>query len=530
MKKKFGKLVTLFSAALLLLGTAVPALAADVAPDKGNLIIHKYLMTNTADAGANGTGEPVSVPTGAVPLAGITFKLYKVAIASDGIYPAPGKLLLNTYANTTSFTDSNGKAFTVSAAAPSSVLTDTAGEARANDLPQGIYLVVEVADPRVASPAAPFVVSVPMINPTGDTWLTDVHVYPKNESMSIEKKVANDSVQIGSVIDYTIIASIPTDINAVPATAYKVTDALDKGLTYVGILGVKAGLDNTSAAFASGIVLTSATHYGIVITPPSGAAGEVVTLTLTQAGKEFLANGNYKFLEIVLEVKVNAGILEKSDYVLGNLASLEFLNEYGELKTAVSGALGSMTNIHTAQIKITKLDSVTSTLRLAGAKFKLATSEQNAKDAHYLRKDANGVIYDYSDPGYNAATDWEITTASVADPGAGIDVGDAIFAGLQDHGGTTALPSYRTYWLVETKAPAGYNPLSAAQAITFDATAAGANRFSAYATVYNNKGFTLPKTGGIGNVVFTVSGVALIGISLILIIVTAKTKKKDHGA
>lgn len=95
------------------------------------------------------------------------------------------------------------------------------------------------------------------------------------------------------------------------------------------------------------------------------------------------------------------------------------------------------------------------------------------------------------------------------------------------------------YYLYETKAPAGYNRLTAA--VRFEITAtyndAGDNCTSATATVNNdpqpsvsvsvrnNKGSTLPSTGGIGTTIFYVIGGGLMAVAAVLLV----TKKRMNS-
>jgi LPXTG-motif cell wall-anchored protein len=92
--------------------------------------------------------------------------------------------------------------------------------------------------------------------------------------------------------------------------------------------------------------------------------------------------------------------------------------------------------------------------------------------------------------------------------------GLAYFAGINDDG---------TYYLFETEAPSGYNRLESPIAVTFDDTADEDNAFSMSVLAEYSQGLTLPKTGGIGSVLFTVLGVAIIGGGVLL--VTAGKKK-----
>ena len=87
-----------------------------------------------------------------------------------------------------------------------------------------------------------------------------------------------------------------------------------------------------------------------------------------------------------------------------------------------------------------------------------------------------------------------------------------------------------TYKLVELKAPAGYNKLSAPIEVVISATynddgtlknnTVTANGTpNSTVTVVNKKGTLLPSTGGMGTVVFTVAGVAIVAAGIIWTVV-----------
>ena len=65
----------------------------------------------------------------------------------------------------------------------SEVKTNANGIAKFENLALGFYVVIETSTPdKVTTPAAPFLVSIPMTTVDGDDWLYDVHVYPKNKT------------------------------------------------------------------------------------------------------------------------------------------------------------------------------------------------------------------------------------------------------------------------------------------------------------------------------------------------------------
>ncbi len=86
------------------------------------------------------------------------------------------------------------------------------------------------------------------------------------------------------------------------------------------------------------------------------------------------------------------------------------------------------------------------------------------------------------------------------------------------------------YYLVETKAPDGYNLLTTPTEVEFKTTDATNNTVT-YAdvaqSVVNNVGVELPQTGGIGTTLFIVFG-TLIALAAAVIIVTNKRAKNAN--
>lgn len=152
--------------------------------------------------------------------------------------------------------------------------TDEDGKTEANDLPLGLYLLVETKVPEmVVGTTNPCFVSLPMTNvdggmTNGDTdgnitngghnWLYDVTLYPKNETgiVTLEKTVReakadtgknnasdvitdgfihNATASAGDTVEYQIISTLPTITSAATnISAYTFQDVLARGLSYVG--------------------------------------------------------------------------------------------------------------------------------------------------------------------------------------------------------------------------------------------------------------------------------------------------------
>lgn len=226
------KLKRLFAAvlstALALSLCAMPAMAADGTTaagtpladgmpvwdttQKGSITIHKFEYNPSSGATSQqGTGaEGEAAPSGAKPLGGVTFEIYKVQNEEwlkayyGGQAAATGQDFSNIDASNYYSTNSTTGAITVNGSKIDTVTTATSGTdigvAKKDGLALGLYLVVETSSPdKVTSPAAPFLVSVPMTRIADTTttnkltdWIYDVHVYPKNSTtygqVTIEKK------------------------------------------------------------------------------------------------------------------------------------------------------------------------------------------------------------------------------------------------------------------------------------------------------------------------------------------------------
>lgn len=179
---------------------------------KGSITIHKFEYNPSSGAPSQqGTGaEGEAAPPGAKPLGGVTFEIYKVQNEEwlkayyGGQAAATGQDFSNIDASNYYSTNPTTGAITVNGSKIDTVTTATSGTdigvAKKDGLALGLYLVVETSAPdKVTSPAAPFLVSVPMTRIADTTttnkltdWIYDVHVYPKNSTtygqVTIEKK------------------------------------------------------------------------------------------------------------------------------------------------------------------------------------------------------------------------------------------------------------------------------------------------------------------------------------------------------
>mgnify|MGYP004686166185 FL=1 len=84
------------------------------------------------------------------------------------------------------------------------------------------------------------------------------------------------------------------------------------------------------------------------------------------------------------------------------------------------------------------------------------------------------------------------------------------------------------YYLVETKAPDGYNQLTEPHKVTVAGSSTDTTKLTAIAKVANSTGTELPSTGGMGTTVFYVLGFALV-MGAVVLLVTKKRMSDANG-
>lgn len=514
---------------------------ANVALVKGDasvqLTIHKFYGAAGTEPN-NGTIQTINKP----PLEGVPFDIYKVEgvdlTTNDGWKTAAELYKTNITVNNNVPTIT-GKTLTKVKTVTSGA-DGTATFTQANGV--GVYVVVEnlsgvttvkkhensaTEDIDVAkvTPAKPFLVTLPMTEPVNkQTWMYDVHVYPKNQSDTITKEVKDEgTVTFGGnaspttlggaakhEVTYTITSSI-TD-GSEPLGKYVIYDEIDPR---VDIQSIDLKLSDNTA-------LACGTDYDIKIAGNAVACDKIADANPkngkveiafkdtdpatdgVQLGK--LEGNRDKDVVTTIKVQVNdegaKGIIENTASFIPNKP----WEESNPGKTIPSNPVES----RYGDLNLEKVDAKNNATKLDGAVFSIYKAGKDGKcdDADVK-----------ADPLYTG-----VTTAGG---------GKAAVKGLQasDWYDGKAQTEKQGYCLVETKAPEGYNLL--AQPIHFYVTAnkkvvtaadgtttetaieeATQEPASLTYTVNNEKSNLdneLPKTGGAGTLALALAGLACIG-------------------
>ena len=388
MKKVKRFLTGLLSAALALSLCAMPAMADDgsgttPAPtanpvwtqDTGSITIHKYEWNG--ENGGAGTGEAGdSLPSKPVeggedetptPLAGATFTVYQVKSADELKDYYNGKNVTwptswEEYAekNTTTGGYKLKSGVTATVTEVGSKTTDTSGVVKFEELPLGLYLVLETETPdSVKTACEPFFVSVPMTKVSTDAnggltdWLYDVHVFPKNSTAYGQAVLQKVGKQSGT----------DTEVTTMQSYKFKLYKKNEDG-TWTWIEKKPAnGVDN------AGEWLDAANNTGVLTT---GADGKISVSGLTK--------GVYAFVET--EVNANDG------YILDSGIAYVFkIGDNGEMVAATES------DIEGAQKPETSVKSFDTTA-FSGAQVKVKNYKPDFKKEITGKKDADYGIGD----------------------------------------------------------------------------------------------------------------------------------------
>lgn len=387
-----------------------------------------------------------------------------------------------------------------------------------NGWDDGVYLVVELFSDATTGPVEPFFIAIPGTSEDGSAPEYTLNVNPKNVTETgpeIFKDVTeidrdSDSFDVGELHTWIIRGTIPAGI--ANAKEYVITDDLDDRLTFESDspsvrLFTKEGRELT---------LTLGDHYIL----NEGENG--FSISLTPAGMAYIANSQGQGSEtpeirVYFQARINE-VAEMGENI-PNDAHLEYTNSAGIRYEDDS----DIPEVHTGGKHILKTDNEGQPL--AGAKFRIARAATEAEilnsdiEKEVLHIDGMDVTVVYvAFHGTKDMSEEQVSEVSTDENG------KAVFYGL----------AYGEYYIIETKAPAGYNLLT--QPITIeihesshitaeDGWMDSNDRYVDNTLQIVNTKFILPETGGMGTTLFAITGLGIIGTAGMLMLLN---RKKRH--
>ncbi len=313
--------------------------------------------------------------------------------------------------------------------------------------------------------------------------------------VSTNKYVKANSANIGDTASFKINAAVPSTVKGKNVTEYKFVDTLSTGFSIKDVNNDETvdGKDITIAITADDKTVAGTGTYDLTTT----ISGNTITVTvLPKSGYPTDAH-----IEITYQADVNENaVLDNTNTVALTYQTKKTNDVDPEDKPEVPQ---DKTDTYVYGFDLHKYaDSETSSY-LAGAEFKLYDSKGNQ-----VKVVAVGTNYKVDE---KQTSDTIITTNAS---------GVVKIFGLAEG----------TYYLEETKAPAGYNKLTSrfeVKALTGDGN--GATKLTnvdenGYATgtnevqVQNNSGTLFPSTGGAGRIaLYAVGGVLVVGFSVTMV-------------
>lgn len=426
---------------------AVPAAAhaapANINPDTDrSLTLTK--MSAPTESGYTGTeGEALTeIPTGSIPLSGVALQIQQVTEYGGqevNLLRAEGWDRISALLNGDAEFDPAAAGTMLAPGSSKETGVDGTVAWMSSELPIGLYWVTETdpGEPHIAQPVKPFLISVPApVNDEPGVWNYHPHAYPKNTVVTAEKTVDESNAEaIGDGLRWTISGTIPANPSTgVTLDRYQVVDTLPEGLEWAeeaadAAITFHSLHDEESEELTTEDFTLDFEEDSRVLTM---TLGEAALARVQGAIGERGGHVAFSFTTRVLDLGAG-GVFDNEANVLINQA---------EMPTEATSYFGPL--------DIRKIADGDENRPLADGHFQIFASREAAETANEAVK--NGQT-----------------------PEGAIDVlvaGEQVTTFVTDDTGSMLVPGLKTiadgleYWVVETRAPAGYIRTDAVYEVT----------------------------------------------------------------
>lgn len=319
-------------------------------------------------------------------------------------------------------------------------------------------------------------------------------VYPtltkqvENEDGTDKTPGSHASAQVGDTLTFTLTSTIP-DMTEYSTYSFIFHDTLSSGLTFT-----KGSVE----VYVGDTKLVNTDNADFTVTEPTSEDGGSLTVTMNDFKAKHQSDAG-KEIKVVYKATLNKNAVTDS---VSNATTNEAYLEYSNDPSAGGTGHTNHDKVYVYDFEFT-LNKTDGTNPLEGAHFTLKDNDQpDANTINLIQVQAGdgtkSAIYRVAEEGETGVTD-VVTPAS----------GKIVFRGLEAG----------TYKLVETEAPQGYNKVTDPIEVKIEATYHEDGTLQSWSVnsdgnhaieVVNHAGTLLPGTGGIGTVVFTVAGAAIV--------------------
>ena len=398
------------------------------------------------------------------------------------------------------------------------------------NLDLGYYLMIPVDASIKNANSSGSVASITSTLPNAD-------ILVKAEKPKIEKEDDTVSADVGQTVTYTVTGTVP-NTSGYETYKYVIKDEITNGLTFNKDVKVEivtdattdpvTAVDVTSTAATIDYSTNNAFSADIAVKNLQDYIGKTIQLTYTAVVNDNAVTNTQDKNKVHLEYGHNPSDLEKTTDIQEEVYSAKIvINKYtGDDETDDEAKLADA-QFALLKIEVTENEDGTTTETPKYYKYTAASGTTPAKvewiEVSGAPESGTANVTDAQAKALeDAGTAGTITAKTTTAAGA------AEFPGLKDG----------TYYLVEFKAPTGYNRLATPYEVVVagkdadtadgktenvaDATNSFDEAQNSTADVQNNSGAVLPSTGGIGTTIFYVVGSIMVVAAGVLLI----TKKR----
>ena len=434
--------------------------------------------------------------------------------------------------------------------------TDATGHASADQLEQGLYLVVETHVPEnVTSTCNPFFVSLPMTTIDGAAWNYDVTVYPKNQTgnPTLDKTVreAKNSTgkntgsltditdgyahtataSVGDTVDYQIISTLPTITSkASSLSEYTYVDTMSKGIRY-NKQDVVIEFFRDSACTDK---ITAWAEDSGKFTVTYDDTANTMTIRMTDTGLAEINEAATVYTDSVKRgysdctMRITYAATLTADAKMGDTDNPNEVElTWRRTNNTYFDTLKDCCHVYTYGIDVLKQFSDNGGNR-RNVKFKL---HNDTDDCYIIAEQKDGMYYAKGITSKKSDATTFIPNSS----------GHIVVKGLEDDAySLTEIATDKGYVLLKDAvkiviktAENGQCEKCGTKLLTASATVNGKDvtmtdgNAIVPLTVVNNPGFDLPKTGGYGVWMYTVGGAALLGAAAFIVIRSRKHENEQ---